>query len=65
MGNRLSNVIFEKKELNLCSICFVSYSGFGNNAEPVNRGRCCDTCNGRFVIPARINLMNSEDQKNK
>jgi len=27
----------------------------GNNAEPVNDGRCCDDCNYRVVIPARIN----------
>jgi len=26
----------------------------GNNAEPVNSGRCCDECNYVVVCPARI-----------
>lgn len=26
----------------------------GNNAEPFEKGRCCDTCNWKFVIPHRI-----------
>ena len=29
----------------------------GNNAEPVNDGRCCGECNMTVVIPARIGLM--------
>ena len=28
---------------------------FGNNAQPINDGRCCDGCNSAIVIPARIN----------
>ena len=28
----------------------------GNNAQPVNDGRCCDTCNAEVVLPARYNL---------
>tara|TARA_R110000824_G_scaffold288198_1_gene476167 strand:- start:496 stop:714 length:219 start_codon:yes stop_codon:yes gene_type:complete len=26
----------------------------GHNAEPINSGRCCSTCNDTYVIPARI-----------
>ena len=26
----------------------------GNNAEPVNNGRCCNECNMAVVIPARL-----------
>jgi hypothetical protein len=37
-----------------CSICGCSYRGFGNNAAPINDGRCCDDCNTSRVIPARI-----------
>jgi len=45
----------------LCSICFKPIPPkhewkYGNNAAPVNEGRCCDKCNERVVIPARINL---------
>ena len=28
--------------------------GFGNNANPIKNGICCDRCNKEFVIPARI-----------
>lgn len=41
-----------------CSICFKHFTGFGNNAEPINDGRCCDECNG-MVIMARINRINN------
>ena len=37
-----------------CSICKEDFDGFGNNAEPVNDGRCCDLCNEVFVIRRRI-----------
>ena len=26
----------------------------GHNAEPLKKGRCCDDCNWRVVIPARL-----------
>lgn len=46
----------------LCSICFSEIPAIGswtegNNAEPVNMGRCCNDCNDRVVIPARLNSM--------
>lgn len=35
--------------------------GYGNNPWPVRRkGRCCDECNARFVIPLRIVMLNKE-----
>lgn len=37
-----------------CSICQRSYYGHGNNAWPVNEGRCCDECNHVVVLPARV-----------
>lgn len=40
------------------------YWAHGHNAQPVNDGRCCDTCNDLIVIPARIQqMLNHEDQK--
>ena len=48
-------------ELLKCSICgkTIEPNGFGwrdgNNAQPVNDGRCCDLCNFIYVIPARVN----------
>ena len=37
----------------LCSICKRYYTGWGNNAQPLNKGRCCDFCNAS-VVAARI-----------
>jgi hypothetical protein len=49
-----------------CSICgkpiAVNAAGWagGNNAEPVNDGRCCDICNDMVVLPRRIRDMARE-----
>lgn len=40
--------------MSICSICGKNYEGYGNNAQPVNDGRCCDECNGTIVIPRRF-----------
>ena len=45
-----------------CSICQNEIQAVGdwtqgNNAEPVNDGRCCDDCNATVVIPARLTQM--------
>lgn len=46
----------------ICSICFndipvVNGWTIGNNAEPVNMGRCCHDCDNNVVIPARMTMM--------
>jgi len=48
-----------------CSICEKSigttsygWAG-GNNAQPINDGRCCDECDCLIVIPARMGLQGS------
>ena len=45
------------KKNNVCSICGKKYEGFGNNAQPINNGRCCDECNRKVVVPFRIEMM--------
>jgi hypothetical protein len=35
---------------NTCSICNGQSFGTGNNAEPINHGRCCDTCNELVIL---------------
>ena len=30
----------------------------GNNAQPINDGRCCDDCNWSVVIPERLRISN-------
>jgi hypothetical protein len=42
------------KETFVCSICHLEYFGYGNNARPINSGRCCDSCNALEVIPERV-----------
>ncbi len=37
-----------------CSICGKEFEGYGNNAYPINDGRCCDDCNVSIVVPRRI-----------
>lgn len=44
----------------LCSICYREFTEYGNNAEPINDGRCCDDCDNQIVIPARIQLIRIE-----
>lgn len=43
-----------KIDEHICSICGKKYDGYGNNAQPINDGRCCDECNRKVVIPIRI-----------
>lgn len=43
-----------------CCICGYEFYGFGNNPWPVvndEYARCCDNCNARVVIPARLAKM--------
>mgnify|MGYP001225231146 FL=1 len=37
-----------------CKLCGTKYKGHGHNAEPLVKGRCCNTCNYIAVIPARM-----------
>jgi len=50
-----------KKTDNKCVFCGADNGKWGNNAMPLNEGRCCDFCNDTKVIPARI----KEWQENK
>ena len=50
-------------EINMmnCSICNEKIEGFGNNAQPINDGRCCDDCN-TLVIIERIKEMSNDNK---
>ncbi|QIG59357.1 hypothetical protein [Dishui Lake virophage 2] len=39
----------------VCCLCSQMIVGWGNNAQPLSAGRCCDDCNRTKVIPARLN----------
>ena len=48
------------KDTQICCICGQVFLGFGNNPWPVvtdEDAMCCDDCNARKVVPARIKLM--------
>jgi hypothetical protein len=47
----------------VCSICGLAIVGFGNSAQPVNDGRCCDRCNLEHVLPEKVRRMQARDAK--
>jgi hypothetical protein len=52
----------EAKE-DICCICGEPIEGYGNNPEPSkHEGRCCDACNMKFVIPARLAELNKPEE---
>lgn len=54
----------ESKESETCCICKEPIKGYGNNAEPVCSGRCCDKCNMDVVLPARVKAFrNSKNEE--
>lgn len=65
-GNRL---VEGKVADETCVICGETIDGYGNNAEPYKKGKCCDACNLKFVIPARLerksNIEADEDTEDK
>jgi len=46
----------ERLMTKICVLCKETYSGWGNNPEPLEHPgyKCCDVCNKNKVIPARI-----------
>lgn len=45
----------------VCCICGEPKEGYGNNPDPYKQtGRCCDACNLKFVIPARLTQYRDE-----
>ena len=58
--NKTKYILTESKA-KTCCICGEEIEGHGNNAEPYEEGTCCDACNLKFVIPAR--LYHSSEEK--
>lgn len=46
----------------ICSICYKPFTEYGNNAEPINNGRCCNICN-MLTIQAKIQIMKNNNYK--
>ena len=52
----------EAKE-EVCCICGEPIEGYGNNPEPYkHEGKCCDACNAKFVIPARLAELGNKEE---
>ena len=52
----------EAKE-EICCICGEPIEGYGNNPSPYkHEGRCCDACNSKFVIPARLAGLGNQEE---
>lgn len=47
-----------------CCLCKNEYEGEGNNANPLSNQKCCDDCNKKRVIPARIRSLNKIKREN-
>jgi len=43
-----------KNKTGICAICKETYYGWGNNAQPLIDGKCCDVCNESLVMPFRF-----------
>lgn len=55
--NRRMNEV--RSQTKICSICKGKYIGWGNNAYPINNGRCCDSCNNQ-VLFERLSMINKK-----
>lgn len=42
------------KTKKICVLCKKNFSGYGNNAQPLKEGQCCDECNFTKVVPERL-----------
>ena len=60
LGIKLDEDVETEKKV--CVICGKEYDGYGNNAQPVKDGKCCDKCNLEVVIPARIKKMGIKEE---
>jgi len=39
----------EDEDIEECCLCGESLMGFGNNAQPLKEGKCCDSCNIQVI----------------
>ena len=51
--NQLYDAVLHNAKDGVCCICGKEYHNYGNNAQPLADGRCCNECNKK-VIGARL-----------
>jgi len=60
--NAYGEILTEDKE-ETCCICGEPLNGYGNNPAPYKKsGLCCDACNAKFVIPARLAQLENPEE---
>lgn len=63
LSNDIAKGKYSEPKAKKCVICGEPITGYGNNAEPVKHGRCCDKCNQEVVIPARLKQLSLKEDK--
>ena len=60
-GEKVESLKEAKEEI--CCICGEPIEGYGNNPSPYkHEGRCCDACNSKFVMPARLAELSNQEE---
>ena len=60
-GEKVESLKEAKEEI--CCICGEPIEGYGNNPRPYkHEGRCCDACQRKFVIPARLAELSDKEE---
>ena len=52
-----------KSKKQKCCLCDSTFYDYGHNAEPLEKGRCCDNCNFTKVIPFRIAVLTNREKR--
>ena len=62
-GEKVETESLKEAKEEICCICGEPIEGYGNNPSPYkHEGRCCDACNSKFVIPARLAELSSSEE---
>lgn len=61
--NKIIPLSKDSQEYFKCCLCGKIVKGYGNNPRPLkDEGKCCDECNVKYVIPARIIELEKEKE---
>ena len=62
-GEKVETESLKEAKEEICCICGEPIEGYGNNPRPYkHEGRCCDACQRKFVLPARLAKLNCREE---
>ena len=62
-GEKVETESLKEAREEICCICGEPIEGYGNNPRPYkHEGRCCDACQRKFVLPARLAKLNRREE---